>query len=95
MFRAPWMGLVALALRCVLQADGPMLYAQAIPLSTPNANLSEGFTAITSVRELQDGRVLLTDPRERRIVVADFEANTTRPDAWCSPQSPLPRCAAP
>ena len=41
-------------------------------LPAASANLSETFTALTSVRELSDGRVLLSDPRERRLVVADF-----------------------
>ncbi len=53
----------------------PVLQAQATPLAPPNARLSEGFTAITSVRELKDGRVLFTDPRERRIGLVDFKTN--------------------
>ncbi len=51
------------------------LPGQATPLAPPNARLSEGFTAITSVRELKDGRVLFTDPRERRIGLVDFKTN--------------------
>jgi hypothetical protein len=42
------------------------------PLPPPSASLQESFTALTSVVELGDGRVLLTDPREARIVVADL-----------------------
>jgi hypothetical protein len=47
---------------------------QLSPTTLPPADavLSETFTALTSVRELGDGRVLLSDPRERRLVVADF-----------------------
>jgi hypothetical protein len=35
--------------------------------------LRETFTALTSVRELSDGRIIVTDPREDRVVVADFK----------------------
>jgi len=45
---------------------------QQVRLPPANAVLSETFTALTSVRELADGRVLLSDPREARLVVADF-----------------------
>jgi hypothetical protein len=43
-------------------------------LPTANAILTEKFTALTSVRELSDGRVLLSDPREARLVVGDFNS---------------------
>jgi hypothetical protein len=52
-----------------------MLAAQRTPvvsLQPPNASLEQEFTAITSVRELGDGRVLLTDPRDKGLAVADF-----------------------
>ncbi len=41
-------------------------------LPPATARLPEDFTSITSVRELRDGRVLITDPRGDRFVVADF-----------------------
>ena len=41
-------------------------------LPSANAQLSEAFSSIGSVRELTDGRVLITDSREGRIVVAHF-----------------------
>ena len=44
-----------------------------IKLPAANASLGEEFTAIGSVRELSDGRVLITDPRENRVVVADLK----------------------
>jgi len=55
-----------------------MVAAVQEPLPPPNAVLSETFTALTSVRELSDGRVILTDPREGRIVVADFATGQVR-----------------
>lgn len=44
-------------------------------LTLPGAavTLREDFVAVTSVRELPDGRILLSDPRDKRLVVADSE----------------------
>jgi hypothetical protein len=50
--------------------------APALKLKPADAKLDEEFTQITSVRELSDGRVLVTDGRENRVVVADFKAGT-------------------
>lgn len=47
-------------------------------LGRAQALLAEEFTAITSVRELADGRVLISDPRERRIVSADLRTGTVQ-----------------
>jgi hypothetical protein len=46
--------------------------APSIKLKPATAKLDEEFTSIVSVRELSDGRVLISDGRENRIVVADF-----------------------
>lgn len=49
--------------------------AQRVPsltLRPATGTLAEEFIVITSIRELRDGRVLITDPREPRLVVADF-----------------------
>lgn len=48
------------------------------PLRLPpaNAQLSEEFTSIGSVRELSDGRVLITDPREGRVVVVNLKTGS-------------------
>ena len=43
-----------------------------VVLPPHNARLDVGFTVITSVRELSDGRVLVTDPQDLQLVVADF-----------------------
>ncbi len=47
-----------------------------IALGRPDAQLKEPFTQIASVRELKDGRVLLTDPRERIVQLIDFKSGT-------------------
>jgi len=54
--------------------------AQSVPqirLAPANAQLDgDGFTYIASIRELPDGRVLLTDQLEKRFVVADLSGGT-------------------
>ena len=47
-----------------------------IKLRAPNGHLPQEFIAITGVRELSDGRLLVSDPRDKRIVIADFTAGT-------------------
>lgn len=43
-----------------------------LKLPPPTARVSEEFTSIGSVRELADGRVLITDPREGRVVAVNL-----------------------
>lgn len=45
-----------------------------LSLSPANGSLSEEFSNVTWVRELGDGRVIVSDGREGRIVVADLRA---------------------
>jgi hypothetical protein len=45
---------------------------QATRLAPPDITLDEEFTAIASVRELADGRLLVTDEREGRVVVLNL-----------------------
>lgn len=47
-------------------------------LAPPDARLSHEFSFISSVRELADGRILVTDGRESRVVVADLTTNAVR-----------------
>jgi hypothetical protein len=47
-----------------------------ITLARPDATLAEEFSLIKGVRELNDGRVLLTDWIEERLVLADFTKKT-------------------
>jgi len=46
-------------------------------LTTPNATLSGEFSQLRGVRELPDGRILLTDRLEERVLVADFASGRT------------------
>ena len=48
-------------------------------LSPPDAVLDEGFTLVTSIRELSDGRVLIADRSENRLVIADSRLRTVSP----------------
>jgi len=51
----------------------------AIKLKPASGQHPEEFTAVFSVRELSDGRVLVSDNRENRIVVLDFSKVTAKP----------------
>lgn len=61
----------------LLIASGP-LAGQTIRLAPPDAKSGEGFTTLTSIRELADGRVLVSDPRDGRLAVVDFKAGSVR-----------------
>lgn len=61
---AAWLLPVPLA----AQSDAPKV----IRLAPPSATLAEEFTVIAAVRELRDGRVLVSDERDGRLVVADL-----------------------
>ncbi len=47
-------------------------------LSSPDARLSAEFSELIAIRELSDGRVLLYDRKEARLVVVDFGTGTMR-----------------
>lgn len=50
-----------------------------VALPPHDARLEVAFTAITSVRELSDGRILVTNPQDLQLVVADFRAGNSKP----------------
>ena len=50
--------------------------AQLIRLTTPNATLAEEFSAIRGVRELADGRLLVSDYIDQRVVLVDLDRGT-------------------
>src|SRR5512141_3017376 len=55
---------------------------QAVPavrLGTATVRLEAEFTSISSVRELHDGRVILSDPRDRGLVLVDFRTGRVEP----------------
>ena len=51
----------------------------ALVLPPPNRTLQVDFTQIRGVRELTDGRVIITDRLDKGVVVADFTRNSTTP----------------
>ena len=53
--------------------------APAITLKQPDAKLPAEFTKIVSVRELSDGRILVSDQKEQRLVVADLRSGKVEP----------------
>lgn len=59
---------------------GGLVAVDVVPaqLAPATATLDEEFTRILSVRELSDGRVLVSDQREKRVVVADFQSGAVR-----------------
>jgi len=52
---------------------------RALRLAPPSAALSEQFTVIASVRELADGRVLISNPRDHGLSVGDFARDAVDP----------------
>lgn len=46
-----------------------------LPLKPATATLEAEFIGITSLRELADGRVIVTDGRDQQLYLADFQAN--------------------
>lgn len=53
--------------------------APTVKLQPHDARLETGFTAITSIRELSDGRILVTDPRDLGLVIADLKTGDVKP----------------
>lgn len=66
------LALAVLAPDVLAQSGGP----RPVPLPVPNATLPADFTRVTAVRELADGRVLVADAGERKLLVADFAARS-------------------
>lgn len=52
--------------------------AQVSKLTQPDATLSEPFSFVRGVRELSNGRLIVADWIENRVVIADLAANTVR-----------------
>ncbi len=64
---------VAAALVSMVASPGA---AQVVRLVTPNATISEEFSSIRGIRELRDGRILVSDYLDQRVVLVDFERQT-------------------
>lgn len=74
----PWRRASSLVAAVGLAASVP-LAAQRVPLvvlTTPIAEHPEPLTQPTALRELRDGRVLVTDMDERRLLLYDFAGGT-------------------
>ena len=70
---------VAIASTAVVTAVALQQAPRAISLRQADATLGEGFTSLYSVRELVDGRVLISDySSDNRIVVADLKTGSVR-----------------
>jgi len=55
------------------------LYGQGVrSLGAPTAVLSHDFAHIAGMRELRDGRILISDDRDRAVVIADLAGETVR-----------------
>ena len=66
------------AIACVGAQD---LLAQRVPvqsLTKADAVFPEPFTSISGLRELSDGRILISDRTEKRISFIDFGSGSTR-----------------
>ena len=50
---------------------------QPLVLSRPDAAHGEPFSVISGVRELRDGRVLVSDSKEKLVVIVDFKGGAT------------------
>jgi hypothetical protein len=64
---------------CLVVLPSTWLRAQTSPvtrLAAPTASLPEGFAVIASVRELSDGRVLVSDEKDGRLVVTNFASGS-------------------
>ena len=55
-----------------MAARGQSPAPRPVELPAPNAALDVEFTAVTSVRELPDGRVLVVDGSEKKVLVVDW-----------------------
>jgi hypothetical protein len=66
---------VMLSLLCASSASA---HAQVVRLDRPDATLDEPFSFVRGVRELSNGRLLVADWIENRVVVADFAAQRVR-----------------
>jgi hypothetical protein len=76
----PYPSVVALALLLAVSAQPQAQSAapRTIGLSPPAATLPAEFTSVNSVRELSDGRLLIADGGERKLVVADWSNGSVR-----------------
>jgi hypothetical protein len=70
---------VALVLACFGGAGLFVQKAPAVKLNPKSTTHPAEFSSVLRVRELADGRVIVIDTTEKRIVIADFKTGKTRP----------------
>lgn len=66
------------ALVCAMSSSMAAQRPVIIRLPPADVRLETAFTAITSIRELSDGRILVTDPRDLQLVVADLRTGDVK-----------------
>lgn len=72
--------LAVVLLSACVASRGAQAQARVLDLTgAPDARLAEPFTLILGVRELVDGRVIVADPRDRRLMLADFGSGDATP----------------
>lgn len=69
--------LIAVAIACLTSPSDAQLPERT--LGVPAARLEEPFSEIAAIRELRDGRVIVLDGKEQRIVVADLASGRVIP----------------
>ena len=72
-------GVVVLALAIAAHANAQATVVKTVSLGAPDATLPFEFSLVTSVRELADGRVLVLDRTEWKVLVADWTRRSVVP----------------
>src|ERR1043166_2223943 len=67
---------VTIAALATLATAAPAAAAQVARLAPPTATLAEEFSAIRGVRELADGRLLVSDYLDERVALVDLDRGT-------------------
>jgi hypothetical protein len=67
------------ALACAMSSGLAAQRPTIIKLPPADARLETAFTAITSIRELSDGRIIVSDPRDLQLIIADFRSRRVQP----------------
>lgn len=63
----------------VMNAHAQPARTVSLKLGAPTATVTEDFSQVADVRELLNGRVLITDSKEHRLIVADLAKRTAGP----------------
>lgn len=69
---------VALATVLILAQVPPLLSQQPQPIGKPLVEFPEPFSAISGIRELSDGRVVVADRRDKIVQILDLKSGTAR-----------------